>query len=58
MGLYISNDLEFKLREDLSHHNVDIVESLFIELIKPRENNIIVGIAVQTAKSQTRRFLV
>ena len=58
VGLYISNDLEFKLREDLSLHNVDIVESLFIELIKPRENNIIVGIAVQTAKSQTRRFLV
>ncbi|CAH3175603.1 unnamed protein product, partial [Porites lobata] len=28
VGLYISNDLEFKLREDLSLHNVDTVESL------------------------------
>ncbi|CAH3040926.1 unnamed protein product, partial [Porites lobata] len=37
VGLYISNDLEFKLREDLSLHNVDTVESLFIELIRPRE---------------------
>ncbi|CAH3183334.1 unnamed protein product, partial [Porites lobata] len=42
VGLYISNDLEFKLREDLSLHNVDTVESLFIELIRPREKNIIV----------------
>ncbi|CAH3186505.1 unnamed protein product, partial [Porites lobata] len=43
VGLYISNDLEFKLREALSLHNGDIVESLFIELIRPREKNIIVG---------------
>ncbi|CAH3145263.1 unnamed protein product, partial [Porites evermanni] len=42
VGLYISNDLEFKLREDLSLHNVDIVESLFIESIRPREKNTIV----------------
>ena len=31
VGLYISNDLEFKLREDLSLHNADIAESLFIK---------------------------
>ena len=33
IGLYkiISNDLEFKLREDLSLHNADIAESLFIK---------------------------
>ncbi|CAH3133322.1 unnamed protein product, partial [Porites lobata] len=42
VGLYISNDLEFKLQEDLSLHNVDTVESLFIELIRPQEKNIIV----------------
>ena len=29
--LYISNDLEFKLREDLSLHNADIAESLFMK---------------------------
>ena len=31
VGLYISNDLEFKLREDLSLHNADIAELLFIK---------------------------
>ena len=31
VGLYISNDLEFKLREDLSLYNADIAESLFIK---------------------------
>ena len=37
VGLNVSNDLEFKLREHLSLQNVDIVESLFIEVIRPRE---------------------
>ena len=31
VGLYISNDLEFKLRGDLSLHNADIAELLFIK---------------------------
>ena len=31
VGLYISNDLEFKLQEDLSLHNADIAESLFMK---------------------------
>ena len=44
VGLFVSNDLEFKHREDLSISNVDIVESLFIEVIRPREKNLIVGI--------------
>jgi len=44
VGLYVSNDLEFKLREDLSISKVDIVESLFIEVTRPREKNIVVGI--------------
>ena len=41
---FVSNDLEFKHREDMSINNVDNVESLFIEVIRPREKNIIVGI--------------
>ena len=44
VGLYVSNDLEFKQREDLSISNADIVESLFTEVIRPREKNIVVGI--------------
>ena len=57
VGLYISNDLEFKLREDLSLHNVDTVESLFIELIRPREKNIIVGIVYRPPNHRLDDFL-
>ena len=57
VGFYISNDLEFKLREDLSLHNVDTVESLFIELIRPREKNIIVGIVYRPPNHRLDDFL-
>ena len=33
----IELEVEFKLREDLSISNVDIVEALFIEVMRPRE---------------------
>ena len=57
VGLYISNDLEFKLREDLSLHNAYIVESLFIEEIRPREKNIIVGIVYRPPNHRLDDFL-
>ena len=45
VGLHVSNDLEFKLREELCLSDVAIAESMFIEIIRPQEKNIIVGIA-------------
>ena len=44
VGLYVSNDIEFKEREDFCFSDFDIVESLFIEVLRPAVKNIIVGI--------------
>ena len=41
----------------MSLHNVDIVESLFIELIRPREKNIIVGIVYRPPNHRLDDFL-
>ena len=35
VGLYVSNDIEFKEREDFCFSDVDIAESLFIEVLRP-----------------------
>ena len=43
VGLYISNNLEFKLRSDLSFDDIDIAESLFVEILRPHGKNIVVG---------------
>lgn len=57
VGLFVSNHLEFKHREDLSISNVDIVESLFIEVIRPREKNIIVGIMYRAPNQRIDDFV-
>ena len=44
VALYVSNDLEFKHCDDQSFSKTDIVETPFIKIIRPRENNIIVDI--------------
>ena len=43
VGLYIKDDKNYKVRKDLSIHNEDIMESLFIEIINDKNKNIIVG---------------
>ena len=35
VGLYVSNDIEFKEREDFCFSDVDIADSLFIEVLRP-----------------------
>ena len=44
VGLYVSNDLNFKIREDIKVPNEEVMEPLFIEIIRPHGKNIIVGI--------------
>lgn len=44
VGLYVSNDLNFKIREDIRVPNEEVMEPLFIEILRPQGKNIIVGI--------------
>jgi exonuclease III len=43
VGIFISNNLNYKLRTDLNINEDGIVESLFIEIISTTGKNIIVG---------------
>ena len=40
----MSNDLNFKIREDIRVPNAEVMEPLFIEILRPQGKNIIVGI--------------
>ena len=44
VGLYVSNDLNFKIREDIRVPNEEVMEPWFIEILRPQGKNIIVGI--------------
>ena len=41
VGLYISDNLDFKIPADLSFDDIDVAESLFIEISRPHGKNII-----------------
>ena len=57
VGLYISENLEFKLRPDLCFDKPDVAVSLFIEIKKPKEKNIIVGIVYRAPNLHSDDFL-
>ena len=57
VGLFISENLEFKLRPDLCFDNPNIAESLFIEIKKPKVKNIIVGIVYRAPNLHPDDFL-
>ena len=57
VGLYVSDDIEFKEREDFCFSDVDIAESLFIEVLRPGVKNIIVGIAYRPPNQGVDEFL-
>ena len=44
MGLYVSDNLDFRIRTDIYAYEDEVMESLFIEISRPHERNVIVGI--------------
>ena len=57
VGLYVSNYIEFKQREDFCFSDVDITESLLIEVLRPGVKNIIVGIVYRPPDQSVDEFL-
>ena len=53
VGMFISNDLNFKLRPDLNINEEGVSESLFIEIITTVGKNIIVGTIYRPPKRTT-----
>ena len=44
VGLYVSDNLDFRIRTDIYADEAEVMEALFIEIIRPHEKNVIVGI--------------
>ena len=44
VGLYLTSELVYKTRNDLKLLDQQCAESLFIEICRPKEKNVIVGI--------------
>ena len=42
--MYVSDNLEYRIRSDIYADEDEVMESLFIEIICPHERNVIVGI--------------
>ena len=44
MGLFIRDNIKYKIREDLGVFIPHVIETLFVEIINPRTKNVILGV--------------
>ncbi len=44
VGIYVSNQLEYKIRNDLTENIEDIVETKFVEIVNNNGKNLIIGV--------------
>ena len=57
VGLYISTNFEFKIREDLAPLVSEEFESLFVEILQPRTSkNIVIGVVYRSQGRDTDLF--
>ena len=57
VGLYVSSNLNFKLRCDLDFLESNVAESLFIEIVKPQGKNIVTGVIYRPPNHNVDEFL-
>ena len=55
VGLYLSDNLDYRIRTDIYADEDEVMESLFIEIIRPHERNVIVGL-IYRPPSQNVKF--
>ena len=54
---YLSNNCDFKVRDDLSGSDADVMESLFIEIVRSNEKNIVVGVIYRPPNTNVDAFV-
>ena len=57
VGLYVANEMEFKVRAYLDFVDKECAESLFVELFRTKEKNIIVGVIHRPPNQNQREFV-
>ena len=57
VGLYLADNFDFKCRPDLVFSCTECAESLFMEINRPKEKNIIVGVVYRPLNSNLQDFM-
>ena len=56
VGIYITKDMNFKLRRDLIINDENIMESTFVEIITSNKKNIVIGLIYRPPNSKFNLF--
>ena len=57
VGLYLKNNLEYKLLPECNYSDPDLIESLFVEIKVPKGKNIVTGIIYRPPNQNTAAFI-
>ena len=57
VGLYLADNFDFKCRPDLVFSCTECAESLFVEINRPKEKNIIVGVVYRPPNQKLQNFM-
>ena len=57
VGLYLADNFDFKCSHDLVFSSTECAESLFVEINRPKEKNIIVGMVYRPPKQNLQDFM-
>ena len=57
VGLYLAENFEFKNRPDLVFQNSQCAESLFAEVIRPKQKNLIIGVLYRPPNQNLQDFI-
>ena len=57
VSLYLSNDIDYKIRSNLKFENSETIDSLFVEVIVPQGKNIIVGVIYRPPNENLNTFV-
>ena len=57
VGIYLQNDIEYKILKECKFSDSEVIESIFVEIIVPQGKNIIVGCVYRPPNQNTALFL-
>ena len=57
VGLYLENNLDYKIRSNLKFVNSKLTDSLFVEVTVPKGKNIIIGVVYRAPRADLAEFV-
>ena len=57
VSLYLSNDIDYKIRSNLKFENSETIDSLFVEVIVPQGKSIITGVIYRPPNENLNTFV-